>query len=49
MGKSLAFARLQPDVAVDGAELRVVGDAETCTATVTPFPIYDPDKERRRT
>ena len=46
--KSLAYVCLKPGHSAVGTELEVVGEEGTCKATVVPFPVYDPKKERVR-
>lgn len=41
MKKSLAWARVQPELATVGTKLEVVGEGMSCTATVEEFPVYD--------
>jgi aminomethyltransferase len=44
--KSIAFARLNPDVAKVGTVVEVKGEDMSCSATVVRFPVYDPKKTR---
>jgi aminomethyltransferase len=46
MKKSLALARLLPEVAKIGTRLKVEGNNGICTATVVRFPVYDTQKSR---
>ncbi|MDY0223190.1 MAG: aminomethyltransferase family protein [Desulfobacterium sp.] len=44
--KSLALVRLNPEVAKIGTKLDVLGETNSCTATVVKFPVYDTSKTR---
>ncbi|PTQ12724.1 aminomethyltransferase [Sphingomonas oleivorans] len=46
-GRSLAIARLDPDVAVAGTPLELRGKQGIVTATAQPLPFDDPEKKKR--
>jgi aminomethyltransferase len=46
-GRSLAIARLDPDVAVQGTKLELKGSNGPVAATAQPLPFDDPDKKKR--
>ncbi len=48
VGKSLAFAYVEPALAAPGSELEIVILGESRRATVVAEPLYDPQNERMR-
>lgn len=46
MKKSLALGHIQPGHAAVGTKVQVEGNGLSCTATIAPTPIYDPEKSR---